>query len=252
MGDSRAVLGSLFTPEEPPAYPRPLRGEIKENIGHFQQKRAIFLDTPVVPVQLTRDQKPEDPEELVRIFKAGGRVQQIIDEQGRKIGPYRVWKPNTNGPGIAMSRSIGDTIGSDLGVISEPVLTDYTVNWDADLFMVAASDGVWDVMENNDVVRFIEKYRRHCIRGEKTSHEGYPVNASNATIAQMLCEEARTRWLGIVEKEEVFIDDISCVIVEFQDRSEKVDFKTSPRYEEMATSMALPDNRRQSISRPKT
>ena len=31
----------------------------------------------------------------------------------------------------------------------------------------------------------------------------------------MVCEEARYRWLSIVEEEDVFIDDISCVVVEF-------------------------------------
>ena len=29
-----------------------------------------------------------------------------------------------------------------------------------------------------------------------------------------MCEEARYRWLGVVEKEDVLIDDISCVIIE--------------------------------------
>lgn len=216
VGDSRAVLGSIRSLENPPAFPRPLRGEAKTHIESIQRKRVITLEFPLYPIQLTKDQKPEDPEELVRIFKAGGRVQQIIDEQGRKIGPYRVWKPNTNGPGIAMSRSIGDTQGSDLGVISEPIITEYLLNWDTDLFMVIASDGVWDVMDNSEVVKFVERFRGHCVKGEKTQSSGFPVNCSNATIAQLLCEEARTRWFCIVEQEEVFIDDISCVIAEFQ------------------------------------
>lgn len=216
VGDSRAVLGSTRSLENPPAFPRPLRGEAKTHIESIQRKRVITIEFPLYSVQLTKDQKPEDPEELVRIFKAGGRVQQLMDEQGRKIGPYRVWKPNTNGPGIAMSRSIGDTIGSDLGVIAEPIITQCSLEWGTDLFMVIASDGVWDVMENSEVVRFVERYRSHCVRGERTGGSGFPVNCSNATIAQLLCEEARTRWFCILEQEEVFIDDISCVIAEFQ------------------------------------
>jgi serine/threonine protein phosphatase PrpC len=216
VGDSRAVLGSTREIENPPAFPRPLRGEAKAHIESVQRKRAISMNSPIYQIQLTKDQKPEDPEELVRIFKAGGRVHQLTDEQGNKIGPYRVWKPNTNGPGIAMSRSIGDTIGSDLGVISEPIITELGLNWDTDLFMVAASDGVWDVMDNNDVVKFVEKYRSHCVKGDAPSAPGYPVNCTNATIAHLLCEEARARWFYILEQEEVFIDDISCVIAELQ------------------------------------
>lgn len=215
VGDSRAILGSTRDIEEPPAVPRPLRGETKTHIENIQRKRVIPIETPLYSIQLTKDQKPEDPEELVRIFKAGGRVQQQVDEQGRKIGPYRVWKPNTNGPGIAMSRSIGDNVGTDIGVISEPILTQYTVNWGTDLFMVAASDGVWDVMENIEVAKFVERYRSSCSHGDPSNPSSFPVNCSNATIAQLLCEEARTRWFCIVEQEEVFIDDISCVIAEF-------------------------------------
>jgi serine/threonine protein phosphatase PrpC len=188
----------------------------------IRSKRAVTVNSSVQPVQLTKDQKPEDTEELIRIFRCGGRVQQLKDEKGNKIGPYRVWKPNTNGPGLAMSRSIGDAVGTDLGVISDPVITEYHVNWDADLFMMCASDGVWDVMENDEVVRYLERYRYHCVRGTTTPPSEVPVTCSNATIAQMICEEARTRWYAIVEKEEVFIDDISCVVVEFMDAQNEV------------------------------
>ena len=152
---------------------------------------------------------------------------QLTDEKGNKVGPYRVWKPNTNGPGIAMSRSIGDMVGTDLGVISDPVLTEYTMNWDSDLFMICASDGIWDVMDNDEVVRFLERYRYDCVRGTSVPPQGEPVNCANATIAQMICEEARTRWFTIVEKEEVFVDDISCVVVEFRDLGGEADATSS-------------------------
>ena len=42
----------------------------------------------------------------------------------------------------------------------------------------------------------------------------YPVRLSNSTIARLLCEEARYRWMGILEKEDVCVDDISCVVLE--------------------------------------
>ena len=48
------------------------------------------------------------------------------------------------------------------------------------------------------------------------------VDASNCCIAQMLCEEARLRWFTIVEEEDVFIDDISCVVIEFDRVSESL------------------------------
>lgn len=37
----------------------------------------------------------------------------------------------------------------------------------------------------------------------------------NTPIAQFACEYARKNWFGIVCEEDVLIDDIGCVIVEF-------------------------------------
>lgn len=61
----------------------------------------------------------------------------------------RVWRADEDTPGLAMSRSIGDTIAADIGVIATPVTSAYEHIWGNDYFVVAASDGVWDVMEND-------------------------------------------------------------------------------------------------------
>ena len=42
-----------------------------------------------------------------------------------------------------------------------------------DLFIVLASDGIWDVMENTDVIHFIDKFSKIC-RNESSSVE-YPL-----------------------------------------------------------------------------
>jgi len=38
------------------------------------------------------------------------------DENGKLVGPYRVWLANEDLPGLAMSRSIGDQIAKDIGI----------------------------------------------------------------------------------------------------------------------------------------
>jgi serine/threonine protein phosphatase PrpC len=58
-----------------------------------------------------------------------------------------------------MARSLGDTIASDIGIISTPEITSYHVNPFTDFFLVVASDGVWDVIENDDLVNFVENFR---------------------------------------------------------------------------------------------
>ena len=39
---------------------------------------------------------------------------------GNRIGPARVWMMGENVPGLAMSRSFGDTVAGKVGVIATP------------------------------------------------------------------------------------------------------------------------------------
>lgn len=49
-----------------------------------------------------------------------------------------------------MSRSLGDSIVHTVGGSSEPEITDYKLS-PHDAFMIIASDGIWDVLDNNQV-----------------------------------------------------------------------------------------------------
>jgi len=54
-------------------------------------------------------------------------VERLTDETGKRIGPYRVWKKKGNVPGLAMSRSIGDIIASEVGVIPDPITNEFDI-----------------------------------------------------------------------------------------------------------------------------
>ena len=43
-----------------------------------------------------------------------------LDMNGEPIGPHRVWLKHENFPGLAMSRSMGDMVAGQVGVIHEP------------------------------------------------------------------------------------------------------------------------------------
>ena len=80
--------------------------------------RAIFSGKGGVK-QLSFDHKPENYEEKQRITKAGGRVTPI-KENGKYVGPYRVWVKNSDYPGLAMSRSLGDFVAKSCGCTHVP------------------------------------------------------------------------------------------------------------------------------------
>jgi serine/threonine protein phosphatase PrpC len=77
--------------------------------------------------ELSHDCKPDLPEEKERIIRNGGTVDQMLDMNGNRGGPQRVWAKNKNYPGLAMSRSLGDLKGKECGIISEPKIIEYTL-----------------------------------------------------------------------------------------------------------------------------
>jgi len=93
-----------------------------------------------------------------------------------------------------MSRAFGDLPCRRIGVTVEPEVTVHPLRAD-DEVLVAATDGVWDVLSNEEVV---------ALAG----------GASGAqAAARMLVEVAEARWL---ETEGGYIDDITAVVVRAQ------------------------------------
>ena len=163
VGDSRAILATIpdanTSIEDPP-------------VTNNTYVRKLDPSRTLKPVALTVDQKPNHASELERIEKSGGKVQQLTDEYGNKVGPFRVWQKNGIMPGLAMSRSIGDGVAKEIGVIAEPLYYYFPFLQFRDQFIVMASDGVWDVMENIEVVNFVERFRKKC--STKHGVKNYP------------------------------------------------------------------------------
>ena len=115
-----------------------------------------------VSLDLSKDHKPADPAEKSRIERAGGRVEPskgelYADHTGNFQGPPRVWQPHEATPGLAMSRSLGDTTASELGVIPDPDVTWLRLSRD-DKFLILASDGIWEFLSSEQVVDIISPY----------------------------------------------------------------------------------------------
>ncbi|CAN0897180.1 Probable protein phosphatase 2C 73 [Linum grandiflorum] len=104
----------------------------------------------LVPLQLTVDFKPTLPEEAERILECKGRVFSLEDEPGVE----RVWLPHEESPGLAMSRAFGDYCIKDFGLISEPEVILRHIS-SRDRFVILATDGVWDVISNQEAVEIV-------------------------------------------------------------------------------------------------
>ncbi|KAJ6697072.1 hypothetical protein OIU85_003436 [Salix viminalis] len=123
-------------------------------IGNVGDSRAVLgtrdKDDFLFAVQLTVDLKPNLPAEAERIRKCKGRVFSLRDEPE----VARVWLPNNDSPGLAMARAFGDFCLKDFGLISVPDVS-YRRLTDKDEFIVLATDGIWDVLSNKEVVEIV-------------------------------------------------------------------------------------------------
>ena len=145
--------------------------------------------------ELSHDCKPDLPEEKKRIIKMGGTVDQMLDINGFRGGPQRVWAKNKNFPGLAMSRSFGDYKGKQCGIIPLPEIIEYKLD-EKSKYMVICSDGVWEFLSNKNVMEIgNEFYLRNDIKG----------------FTEKLIKKSEVLW----EKQDVIVDDITAVVVYF-------------------------------------
>ncbi|KHN37255.1 Hypothetical protein glysoja_013470, partial [Glycine soja] len=130
-------------------------------IANVDDSRAVLAtqdrsNGSLIAVQLSTDHKPHLPREAERIRICKGRVFAIKNEPGIA----RVWLPNIDSPGLAMSRAFGDFCLKDFGVISAPDFSYHRLT-QRDQFVVLATDGVCDVLSNEDAVTIVASAPRY-------------------------------------------------------------------------------------------
>lgn len=137
-------------------------------------------------VALTRDHKPNLPDERARIEKHGR-----IQYDGYC---HRVVKKHGSGPGLNMSRSLGDAVAHNAcGVSAEPEIAEYMLT-SQDHALLVCSDGIWEVISPQEAADIVKDFS--------------PWQASEA--AQKLADEAVARWLRGTQGQ--MTDDITVVL----------------------------------------
>ncbi|KAJ6757084.1 CATALYTIC/PROTEIN PHOSPHATASE TYPE 2C [Salix koriyanagi] len=180
-------------------------------VANVGDSRAVLATTSdddgsLVPVQLTVDFKPNLPQETERILQCGGRVFCLDDEPG----VHRVWQPDAESPGLAMSRAFGDYCVKDFGLISVPeVLQRHLTS--KDQFVILATDGVWDVISNQAAVQIVSS------------------TPNRAKAAKRLVQSAVQAWKRI--RKGIAMDDISAICLFFHSspQSQQVHAVSTPK-----------------------
>lgn len=148
--------------------------------------RAIIVKRDGRSISLSKDHKPGSPQETKRINDLGGRV--IYSGRWRVEGR------------LAVSRAIGDSTLKKY-ITSDPDICEYDIRSD-DWFLIVATDGIWDVLENDQVATMALSYS--C----KSMNHGLKVGKDNLKwTAQKICDRAKS--LGSR-------DNLSVVLVDLQ------------------------------------
>jgi serine/threonine protein phosphatase PrpC len=156
---------------------------------------------------LSNDHKPDRADERKRVLSCGGHLgcRQVLVNQGRgpvsvPVGPCRVWYQHRGETlGLAMSRSLGDSVVHKCGVSAEPELIEHVID-EYDEFYIVATDGVWDVVDNNQAVQMVWNFASRSVNWN-------PLEAANC-----ITKFARGRW----EKLSPMIDDITCIVIKLR------------------------------------
>ena len=167
---------------------------ITANVGDSRAFMGRFIsNNEWKAIDLTRDHKPDLPDEKKRILSNNGVIEPMKDDDGSFIGPMRVWLKNEDYPGLAMSRSFGDKVAHSVGVIAEPEIKEYLFDKN-DKFFIVASDGLFEFMSSQEIVNIVKDY---YLNGDIVS--------CCEDLYKMSCE----KWM----KEEEVIDDITIILV---------------------------------------
>ena len=165
--------------------------------------RAVLATTSVTglakAMDLSVDHKVDTPAERERIEATGAAVRTGVGTtDSDDYEPPRVYHELGRpwlGPGLQMSRVLGDLDAEGCGIIAKPDVVERTVQ-DDDRFLILASDGVWEFIDSAEAVQIVDQF----YSAGKPAHEA----------CKMLIVKAAVRW---AQKEGPIRDDITAVVV---------------------------------------
>ena len=224
-GDARAVLSSGTARRRRrrrhslPMVVTSQGSSVNNNINHHTKtnnnKSKLLLPNPELAnelplhrgtnaIRITHDHKSTDPIEIARIQSSGGiivrgRVLGVL-AVARSLGDHGfkefvIAKPYLSSTTVRMIErsTLDDSNGRDNDIEDKTIMSSsssssHQAPFTDDEFLVVACDGLWDVMEDQEVVDFIRKH----IHVHENDHDHH-ANQCRENVASYVIEEALKR-----------------------------------------------------------
>lgn len=111
-------------------------------VSNVGDSRTLMVSHDQV-IQLSEDHRLDNPDERERVVQTGAVIEYPYVMRGME--------------GLMPTRSLGDPQFKDVGIISVPFTRDYLVD-EKDIYLLAGCDGLFDVMENEEVADMARRY----------------------------------------------------------------------------------------------
>lgn len=159
--------------------------------------RVMLIEPGQGAVRQTIDHKPSLPEEKKRVEQLGCDVKITTYDDGWV--EERINIKDRDYPGISMTRSFGDLLVKDYGVIAEPEVVEWNMDGLKRPYLFAASDGVWEFLETQEVASILLDA---IARGD-------PLDKA----CKEVLKTSRSAWQ---RNEDTYCDDITMVLLPLQ------------------------------------
>ncbi|KAI9216468.1 phosphatase 2C-like domain-containing protein [Blastocladiella britannica] len=165
-------------------------------------------------VALTVDHTCGNEPELARVLSRGARVERSRGPDGvaDQDGPLRLYKGSMPYPGLVVTRAMGDTASTAIGVLATPEATAYPfrdLTNQRDAVLCLASDGVWDGVPNSAAAVAVAHKLLARARAERDKPE--TKGPSWARVVEVVAKKiAKTALAGLDARK--LDDNVSCVV----------------------------------------
>ena len=157
-------------------------------VGNVGDSVAFLVQTDGEIIEMTTSHRPDLPQERERIEQKGGVVRSLLGDP-----TPRLCLRHKDAPGLAMSRSLGDTLSKDIGASAKPDLYEHTLT-PQDEFILLGSDGIWDFIDPLEAAKIVKSLGK----------------AEVSSAAEAITKLAWSRW---VAEEIDYVDDLTVIIV---------------------------------------